>query len=46
MGKILKGVDTFIYLGSTLSRLNTLEDEVSNQLSKACETYGNLESRL
>lgn len=39
MGKILKGVDTFIYLGNILSRLNTLEDEVSNQLSKACETW-------
>ena len=39
-GKFLNNVESFTYLGSSLSSPNSLDKEVSNRIAKACASYG------
>lgn len=40
----LKTVDTFVYLGSTLSKEVHIDDEASLRIAKACMAFGKLKS--
>ena len=42
----LKVVDDFDYLGSTLTRDGSLDNEVYHRIQKAAESFGNLEDRV
>lgn len=44
-GKNLEVVDGFAYLGSTLSRSNTLDEAISAQITK-CDDCGKLEAKI
>ncbi|VDL89587.1 unnamed protein product [Schistocephalus solidus] len=43
-GAQLKNVETFAYLGSTLSRNTRIDDEVAQRISKASQTFGRLQA--
>ena len=45
-GKRLSVVDKFVYLGSTLNRVCTLDDEITHRLKRASVAFGSLEHRL
>ena len=45
-GQTLQEVDTFIYLGSTLSRNATIKAEINNMISKASSTFGRLRKNI
>ena len=45
-GERLKAVDTFTYLGSTLSRNVTIDDEVQCRLAKASAVFGRLSEKV
>ena len=42
-GKKLKVTDSFVYLGSTLSRDCTLDIEINRRIAKASTAFGKLE---
>ena len=42
----LKVVDTFTYLGGTLSRTGSLDEEISARIQKAANSFGKLEVRV
>ena len=44
-GQRLSVVDKFTYLGSTLSRTVTIDDEVNNRLAKASAAFGRLRKK-
>ncbi|KAL8609001.1 hypothetical protein ACOMHN_059932 [Nucella lapillus] len=41
-GKVLNNIDSFTYLGSSLSFSNSLDKEISNRIAKASASYGRL----
>ena len=43
---VLEAVDKFTYLGSTLSREATIDEEISNRTAKASIAFGRLRERL
>ena len=45
-GARLDFVDTFVYLGSTVSRDGSLDAEIYSRISKASVVFGKLEKRL
>ena len=45
-GTRLGVADTFVYLGSTLSRDGSLDAEIHLRIQKACVAFGKLEKRL
>ena len=45
-GKVLNNVDSFTYLGTTLSSTNTLDREISSRVSKANASFGRLRKRV
>ena len=45
-GTALKAVNTFTYLGSTISANAGMDEEISNRISKATAAFGNLLKRL
>ncbi|VDL94573.1 unnamed protein product [Schistocephalus solidus] len=45
-GTQLKNVETFSYLGSTLSRNTRIDDEVAQRISKASEAFGRLQASV
>nr|VZI49578.1 unnamed protein product [Spirometra erinaceieuropaei] len=45
-GTLLQVVENFPYLGSTLSRTTTIDDEVANRISKASQAFGRLQSTV
>ncbi|KAL8589063.1 hypothetical protein ACOMHN_055076 [Nucella lapillus] len=45
-GKILTNVDSFTYLGISLSSSNSLDKEISNCIAKASASYGRLHKRV
>jgi len=45
-GEKLKAVDTFTYLGSTLSRSVCIDDEVDGRIAKASTAYGRLRKKV
>ena len=45
-GKILNCVDSFTYLGSSLSSSNSLDKEISTRIAKASASYGRLQKRV
>ena len=45
-GKILNCVDSFTYLGSSLSSSNSLDKEISTRIAKANASYGRLQKRV
>ena len=45
-GKRLKVTDSFVYLGSTLSRDGTLDAEINQRIAKANTAFGKLEKRV
>ena len=45
-GTRLEVVDTFVYLGSTISRDGSLDAEMNLRISKASKTFGKLEGRV
>ena len=45
-GQTLQAVETFIYLGSTLSRTTTIDAEINNRISKASSAFGRLREKV
>ena len=45
-GVKLDAVEQFTYLGSTLSRNVSIDEEISRRISKACVAFGSLKSKL
>ena len=45
-GQRLEVVDSFVYLGSTLSRDGSLDEEINTRISKASQSFGRLEKRV
>jgi len=45
-GCTLQDVDKFTYLGSTLARTATIDDEVTSRIAKASSAYGRLRSNV
>ncbi|VDM01603.1 unnamed protein product [Schistocephalus solidus] len=45
-GAQLKNVETFVYLGSTLSRKTRIDDEVTQRISKASQAFGRLQASV
>lgn len=45
-GNRLKVVDTFVYLGGTVSRTGSLDNEISSRIQSAASSFGNLEDRV
>ncbi|VDL94379.1 unnamed protein product [Schistocephalus solidus] len=45
-GAQLKNVETFAYLGSTLSRNTRIDDEVAQRISKAIQAFGRLQASV
>ena len=45
-GKVLNNVDSFTYLGSTLSSNNSLDKEISSRIAKASASFGRLQKRV
>ena len=45
-GKAHNNVDSFTYLGSSLSSSNSLDKEVSKRIAKANASYGRLHKRV
>ena len=45
-GEVLKAVEKFTYLGSTLSRSATIDDEVEMRIAKASSAFGQLRSTV
>lgn len=43
--KKLEIVNTCVYLGNTLSRSNTHDEEIGEQMDKTCDAYSKLETR-
>ena len=44
--QVLKNVDAFTYLGSTLTSNNSLDKEISNRIAKASSAFGRLRKRV
>ena len=42
----LKNVDKFVYLGSTINRASTIDDEVDLRISKASQSFGRLKTSV
>ncbi|VDL94137.1 unnamed protein product [Schistocephalus solidus] len=45
-GVKLKSVETFAYLGSTLSRNTRIDDEVAQRIAKASQAFGRLQASV
>jgi len=45
-GQILQAVETFTYLGSTLSRNANIDAEINNRISKASSAFGRLREKV
>ena len=45
-GQTLQAVETFTYLGSTLSRTTTIDAEINNTISKAGRSFGSLKEKV
>ena len=45
-GQTLQAVETFTYLGSTLSRTTTIDAEINNRISKASSAFGRLREKV
>ncbi|VDL99445.1 unnamed protein product [Schistocephalus solidus] len=45
-GTLLKNVDTFAYIGSTLSHNTRIDDEVAHRIYKAGQGYGRLQASV
>ena len=45
-GQTLQAVETFTYLGSTLSRTTTIDAEINNRISKAGSAFGRLKEKF
>ena len=45
-GQTLQAVETFTYLGSTLSRTTTIDAEINNRISKAGSAFGSLKEKV
>ena len=45
-GQTLQAVETFTYLGSTLSRTATIDAEINNRISKASSAFGRLSEKV
>ena len=45
-GQTLQATETFTYLGSTLSRTATIDDEINNRISKASCAFGRLRKKV
>ncbi|XP_078374398.1 uncharacterized protein LOC144657934 [Oculina patagonica] len=45
-GQALQAVESFTYLGSTLSRNVNIDAEINNRISKACSSFGRLREKV
>ena len=45
-GQTLQVVETFTYLGSTISRTATIDAEINNRISKVSSAFGRLREKV